>query len=312
MITLIGAPCDAGANRPGACFGPQALRFAGVQPSLEQTGCSVEDLGDLQVQQISTPVQVPGYRHFTEVLAWNHQVHIATSKALLAGKLPVLLGGDHSLAMGSISAVAAHCRANRKRLRVLWLDAHADFNTAATSVTGNMHGMPLTVLCGLGPRELTHLGGFSPALLPEQVRLLGVRSVDPEEKHALRRASVPVLSMRRIQGQGIVRTMNTALSNLDENTHVHVSFDVDCLDPLVAPGVSTPEDNGMQMDTLRYCMARVAQTGCVGSVDLVELNPLVDPTGASAQRAVELLSVLLNPAWGRHVQRKLEWVVHEG
>lgn len=310
MITLIGAPCDAGANRPGANLGPQALRLAGVQRCLAQTAVQVEDWGDVQIDELPEPVDVPGYRNFHQVLAWNRVVCSATAKALAADKLPVLLGGDHSLAIGSISAVAAHCRAKGKRLCVLWLDAHADFNTASTSLTGNMHGMPLTVLCGQGPPELTQLGGYSPALLPEQVCLLGVRSIDPREKYALRRASVPVLSMQRIQRRGIVRAMNSALSNLDESIHVHVSFDVDCLDPLVAPGVSTPEINGMQMDTLRYCMARIAQTGCVGSVDLVELNPLADPGGESAQRAIELLSVLLNPAWGRHVQRNFEWTTH--
>jgi len=231
---------------------------------------------------------------------------------LSEGDLPVLLGGDHSLAMGSISAVAAHCPRKQKKLRVLWLDAHADFNTASTSVTGNMHGMPLTVLCGQGPPELTQLAGFSPALNTSQISLLGVRSVDPEERRAVRRAGLSMVTMQHIHGRGIIQAMNNALADLGPDTHLHVSFDVDCLDPLVLPGVSTPEGGGLQLDSLRYCMARIAQTGCLGSIDLVELNPVADPSGASAERAVELLSILLNPRWERHVQRSLDWIEHAG
>lgn len=307
MIKLMGAPCDAGANTAGASLGPNALRQAGVVSSLQEMGCLVEDCGDLAVGRFATEETLQGHRHFQEVLAWNRVVYSETSKVLLEGALPVLLGGDHSLAMGSISAVSAYCRQQNRELRVVWLDAHADFNTGTTSTTGNMHGMPLTVLCGEGPVELTQLGGISPALLPSQVYLLGVRSVDPEEKNALRRVNLHVSSMQRIRGKGIVRAMDKVLAGVVPGMHLHVSFDVDCLDPLVLPGVSTPEAGGMQIDALSYCMARIAQTGCVGSVDLVELNPLVDPTGTSAEHAVQLLAVLLDPDWGRHVQRVFDW-----
>jgi arginase len=312
MISLIGAPCDAGANTAGSALGPDALRRAGIQHRLQKMGCKVEDLGDLQIVASEKDAVVQGYRNFHEVLAWNRAVHSAVANALKEGNVPVLLGGDHSLAMGSISAVSAHCRLEHKVLRVVWLDAHADFNTASTSITGNMHGMPLTALCGQGPPELTQLGGFSPALQASQIRLLGVRSIDPEEHRALRRAALPMVTMRHIHGRGIVQAMNAALADIDSGMHVHVSFDVDCMDPLVLPGVSTPEDGGLQLDALSYCMARIAQTGCVASVDLVELNPLVDPTGESAERAVELLAVLLNPDWARHVQRPFDWVEHAG
>ena len=312
MISLIGAPCDAGANMAGAALGPYALRRAGVQQGLQKIGCKVIDRGDLKIPTSEPHVEVQGYRNFHEVLAWNRAVYAAVADALNVGDIPVLLGGDHSLAMGSISAVASNCQRQNKELRVLWLDAHADFNTANTSITGNMHGMPLTALCGQGPSELTELAGFSPALRASQIRLLGVRSVDPEERRAVRRAALPMLTMRHIQGRGIIQAMNIALSDIEPGTHLHVSFDVDCLDPLVLPGVSTPEDGGLQLDSLRYCMARIAQTGCVASVDLVELNPLADPTGKSAERAVELLTVLLNPEWERHVQRQFDWAEHAG
>lgn len=312
MIALIGAPCDAGANTAGSALGPDALRRAGIQYSLQKTGCKVEDLGDLQVALPENDTVVQGYRNFHEVVAWNRAVHLAVASALKDGNVPVLLGGDHSLAMGSISAVSAHCRRAHKALRVVWLDAHADFNTASTSTTGNMHGMPLTALCGQGPPELTQLGGFCPALQASQIRLLGVRSIDPEEHRAVRRAALPIVTMRNIHGRGIVQAMNAALADIDPGTHVHVSFDVDCIDPSVLPGVSTPEEGGLQLDALHYCLARIAQTGCVASVDLVELNPLADPSGESAERAVELLSVLLNPDWERHVQRPFDWVEHAG
>ncbi|WP_394673037.1 arginase [Limnobacter sp.] len=312
MIALIGAPCDAGANTAGSALGPDALRRAGIQYSLQKTGCKVEDLGDLQVELPEKDTVVQGYRNFHEVVAWNRAVHLAVASALKDGNVPVLLGGDHSLAMGSISAVSAHCRRVHKALRVVWLDAHADFNTASTSTTGNMHGMPLTALCGQGPPELTQLGGFCPALQASQIRLLGVRSIDPEEHRAVRRAALPMVTMRNIHGRGIVQAMNAALADIDPGTHLHVSFDVDCIDPSVLPGVSTPEEGGLQLDALHYCLARIAQTGCVASVDLVELNPLADPSGESAERAVELLSVLLNPDWERHVQRPFDWVEHAG
>lgn len=312
MIALIGAPCDAGANTAGSALGPDALRRAGIQYSLQKTGCKVEDLGDLQVELPEKDTVVQGYRNFHEVVAWNRAVHLAVASALKDGNVPVLLGGDHSLAMGSISAVSAHCRRVHKALRVVWLDAHADFNTASTSTTGNMHGMPLTALCGQGPPELTQLGGFCPALQASQIRLLGVRSIDPEEHRAVRRAALPIVTMRNIHGRGIVQAMNAALADIDPGTHLHVSFDVDCIDPSVLPGVSTPEEGGLQLDALHYCLARIAQTGCVASVDLVELNPLADPSGESAERAVELLSVLLNPDWERHVQRPFDWVEHAG
>ncbi|WP_341236892.1 arginase [uncultured Limnobacter sp.] len=310
MIALIGAPCDAGANTAGSALGPDALRRAGIQYSLQKTGCKVEDLGDLQVELPENDTVVQGYRNFHEVVAWNRAVHLAVASALKDGNVPVLLGGDHSLAMGSISAVSAHCRRVHKALRVVWLDAHADFNTASTSTTGNMHGMPLTALCGQGPPELTQLGGFCPALQASQIRLLGVRSIDPEEHRAVRRAALPIVTMRNIHGRGIVQAMNAALADIDPGTHVHVSFDVDCIDPSVLPGVSTPEEGGLQLNALHYCLARIAQTGCVASVDLVELNPLADPSGESAERAVELLSVLLNPDWERHVQRPFDWAEH--
>ena len=179
---LIGAPTDIGAGARGASMGPEALRVAGLQPALESRGLKVRDVGNLHGPANPWLPPADGYRHLAEVRAWNQAVHEAVAQALAAGGLPILLGGDHCLAMGSISAVARHCARTGKKLRVLWLDAHADFNTSDLTPSGNLHGMPVAVLCGHGPSELVGLGGYSaidPAPKPKWVRQIGIRTVDP-------------------------------------------------------------------------------------------------------------------------------------
>ena len=179
FVSLIGAPTDVGASTRGAGMGPDAMRVAGLQQALEQRGLQVQDRGNLAGPPNPCQPSVGGYRHLREVAAWNRLVHDAVLAELQQQRLPILLGGDHCLAIGSISAVARHCREQGRRLRVLWLDAHADFNTPELTPSGNLHGMPVACLCGLGPAELTRLGGEGPALRPEQLRQLGIRSVDP-------------------------------------------------------------------------------------------------------------------------------------
>ena len=181
-ISLIGAPTDIGAGARGASMGPEALRVAGIDERLRSRGLEVIDTGNLVGPQNPWLPPQNGYRHLPEVVAWNQSVFEAVSRELSLGRLPVLLGGDHSLAIGSITAVAAHCRREGKRLRVLWLDAHADFNSSAITPSGNVHGMPVACLCGHGPESLTRLGGSAPAISPTEIRQLGIRSVDPEEK----------------------------------------------------------------------------------------------------------------------------------
>jgi arginase len=211
---------------------------------------------------------------------------------LAAGRLPILLGGDHSVAIGSIGAVAAHCRAAGRKLRVLWLDAHADFNTATLTPSGNLHGMPVACLCGHGPPELTHLGGSAPALFAAELRLVGVRSVDDAEKHFLQDAGIAVLDMRGIDEDGMRATLERALAGVDADTHLHVSLDVDFLDPDIAQGVGTPVRGGPTYRESQLCMEMVADTGRLGSLDIVELNPAFDHRNATARLAVDLVESL--------------------
>ena len=291
-IRLIGAPTDVGAGTRGASMGPEAFRVAGMQPVLESHGLKVTDHGNLSGPANPWQAPVSGYRHLSEVAAWNQAVHEAVHAALSEGDMPVLLGGDHCLAIGSISAVARHCRQTGKTLRVLWLDAHTDFNTDALTPTGNTHGMPVAVLCGHGPAELTGIGGVSPALQPSAIRQIGIRSVDAGEKRFVQQAGLEVFDMRYIDEMGMKRTMEAALAGVDDHTHLHVSFDVDFLDASFAPGVGTAVKGGPTYREAQLCMEMIADTGRMASLDVMELNPALDVRNATAEVALDLMESL--------------------
>ena len=225
-------------------------------------------------------------------MAWNGALMEASLRELRAGRMPVMLGGDHCLAIGSITAVARHCRETGKKLRVLWLDAHADFNTSDVTPSGNVHGMPVACLCGLGPEALTRLGGEAPALQPGQIRQIGIRSVDPEEKRLVKQHRLDIYDMRYIDEVGMKRVMAQALDGVDAGTHLHVSFDVDFLDPGIAPGVGTTVPGGPNYREAQLVMEMIADTGRMGSLDIVELNPVMDNHNATAQLAVDLVESL--------------------
>jgi len=288
-VDLIGAPTDVGAGSRGASMGPEALRVAGLQETLRGHGLQVMDTGN--VSGPANPWQPPldGYRHLPEVAAWNQAVHQAVFDSLSAGHTPILMGGDHCLGIGSISAVARHCRAVGKKLRILWLDAHADFNTNALTPTGNIHGMPVAVLCGHGPSELTGIGGTVPAILASAVRQIGIRSVDEGEKHLVRQSGMEVFDMRYIDEVGMRQTMQAALSGMNSDTHLHVSFDVDFLDASIAPGVATSIRGGPTYREAQLCMEMIADTGLLASLDVMELNPALDVRNGTAEVAVELI-----------------------
>jgi arginase len=291
-VRLIGAPTDIGAGVRGASMGPEALRVAGLAPALRALGLRVHDAGNLAGP--GNPWESPrdGWRHLEQVVQWNRAVRDAVAEALGAGELPMLLGGDHCLAFGSIAAVAAHCAATQRELRVLWLDAHADFNTSETTPSGNLHGMPLACLCGMGPEQLLGLGAGRPVLRPQQLRLLGVRSVDELERRLLRSHHVHVDDMRAIDEQGMRMVVRRMLEGVDARTHVHLSLDVDFLDPDTAPGVGTTVRGGPTWREAQLCMEMLADRGCVGSIDVVELNPALDLRNRSAEALVELLQSL--------------------
>ena len=293
--SLIGAPTDIGAGARGASMGPEALRVAGLQAALEGRGLQVADRGNLAGPANPWLPPVDGYSHLPQVVEWNRAVFDAVRDELRQGHLPVLLGGDHSLGLGSISAVARHCFDTGRKLCVLWLDAHADFNTSALTPSGNVHGMPVACLCGFGPEALTHLAGMpggAPALRPQQIRQIGIRSVDAGEKRFVHEQGLEVFDMRFIDEVGMRQTMLQALSGLDDNTHLHVSFDVDFLDPDIAPGVGTTVPGGPTYREAQLCMEMIADSGCLASLDIVELNPALDVRNKTALLAVDLVESL--------------------
>ena len=291
-VSLIGAPTDVGASVIGTRMGPEALRVAGIAEAIARFDIDVHDTGNLVGPANPGNSAVDGFRHLAEVTAWNQAVYEAVYVELGAGRLPILLGGDHSLAIGSISAVARHCRESGKRLRVLWFYAHADFNTAALTPSGNIHGMPVASLCGLGSRELVALAGFSPAIQAREIRQIGIRSVDPGERRLVHEAGIEVYDMRFIDEIGMRHTMELALEAIDADTHLHVSLDVDFLDPDIAPGVGTTVRGGPTYREAHLCMEMIAGTGLLASLDVVELNPALDVRNRTAELAVDLIESL--------------------
>jgi arginase len=294
-VSLIGAPTDIGAGARGASMGPEALRVAGIREALQGLGLQVKDCGNLIGPANPWLPAVNGFRHLSEVAQWNALLHEAMLAELSAGQLPIMLGGDHCLGIGSISAVAKHCKAQGKKLRVLWLDAHADFNTATLTPSGNIHGMPVACLCGQGPEELVNIGGFSkekPALHPKEIRQIGIRSVDAGEKKLVHDMGIEVFDMRYIDEMGMRHAMELALALMDSNTHLHVSLDVDFLDPDIAPGVGTTVRGGPTYREAQLCMEMIADTGRLASLDIVELNPAFDIRNRTAELAVDLVESL--------------------
>ncbi len=291
-IALIGAPTDVGASVRGAGMGPDALRVAGLIETLRAQGLDVRDLGNLAGPPSPWLPSVDGLRHLDEVVVWNRAVFNAVDQALDAGQVPMLLGGDHCLAIGSLSAVALHTRRRGNKLRVLWLDAHVDVNTHLTSHTGNIHGMPVACLLGHGPAALTGWSGAPQAITPGALRYLGIRSVDADEKLAIHTLGLQVFDMRHIDEHGMRATMSEALHDIDDNTHLHVSFDIDCLDPSDAPGVGTGVRGGPTYREMQLCMEMLADTGRLSSLDVVELNPALDVRNQTAEVTVELIASL--------------------
>jgi arginase len=291
-VSLIGVPSDIGAGTRGASMGPEALRVAGIRDTLASQGLEVCDRGDLRGPANPLRGPVEGYRHLEEVTQWNRSVHDAVYRELNDARMPILLGGDHCLSIGSVSAVARHCREAGKKLRVLWLDAHADFNTQVLTPSGNLHGMPVACLCGLGPKNLIELSGRVPALAAGSVRQIGIRSVDQGEKRLVHEMGLEVFDMRFIDETGMRQTLARALEGVERDTHLHVSFDVDFLDPEIAPGVGTTVPGGPSYREAQLCMEMIADTGQMASLDIMELNPSLDVRNRTAQVAVDLVASL--------------------
>jgi len=291
-VSLIGAPTDIGASARGASMGPEALRVAHLDAALRARGIEVRDIGNLHGPGNPQLPAVDGYRHLEEVVAWNRTVHGAVYAELRAGRIPILLGGDHSLSIGSISAVARLCREEGRKLRIVWFDAHTDINTRDLTPSGNLHGMPVACLCGNGPQELIEIGGSVPAIEASWIRQVGIRSVDDGERRLVRDMGIEVIDMRGIDEMGMRRCMELVLDGLEAGTHLHVSFDVDFLDPEAAPGVATAVRGGPTYREAQLCMEMIADTQCLRSVDIMELNPALDVRNQTAAIAVELIESL--------------------
>jgi arginase len=294
-VTLIGVPLDLGAGRRGVDMGPSALRVAEVDARVRQLGHEVRDRGDLRVKIQET--QGPGdprLKYLKEIVEVCEALRDAVGEALEQGALPVVLGGDHSVAMGTIAGVSRHFQRRKEKLGLVWFDAHADANTAETSPSGNIHGMPLAVALGLGAPSLVNLAGFCPMVDGSRTALVGIRDVDASERAHVRASGIGAFTMRDIDERGMRAVMEQAITRASSGTAgIHVSFDMDGIDPDYAPGVGTPCPGGLSYREAHLALEMLADTGRVVSAELVEVNPILDHGNATAALGVELLCSLL-------------------
>ena len=292
-IALIGAPIGAGAGTAGCVMGPAALRTVDIAGTLRALGHKVVDRGDVVVEAADNAGAPANARNFAEIAAFARGISAETFDALGHGQFPIVLGGDHSLAMGSVNGVARHCAERKRQLFVLWLDAHADFNTPQTSPSGNMHGMSLAMLSG-EPGLDGVLAGHPRALVkPSHIHLFGIRSLDRDERDLLASRGIHVEDMRRIDEFGVAHLLREILDEVRQREGVlHVSLDVDFLDPSLAPGVGTAVPGGATYREAHLIMEMLFDSGLVGSLDLAELNPILDDRGKSARALVELVASL--------------------
>ncbi len=290
-LRLFGVPMDLGQRRRGVDMGPSALRYAGLTPALQALGHTVIDAGNIAVplpEQEPDEPEAQHARHLPSIAGVCRAIYEAAHWCADHGEIPVFLGGDHSLSIGTVSAVTAE----PGRVGVLWVDAHGDFNTPATTPSGNVHGMALAALLGLGAPELTGIGRPTPKLKPEQAIVVGARDLDPGERGLLREHEVRVFTMREVDEQGIATVARRILERFEGMSRIHVSLDLDALDPGEAPGVGTPVPGGLTYREAHTLMEILADTGKVGSLDVVEVNPILDERNRTARLAVELAASL--------------------
>jgi arginase len=290
-IRIIGVPMDLGASRRGVDMGPSALRVAGLQPRLKQLGRQVEDIGNIQVRQPEEQPYGEKKARFLGEIAETCKLLAETVKKTLDEDLfPLVLGGDHSIATGTVAGVAAHFQKESKRVGLIWLDAHGDMNTPETSPSGNIHGMPLAALMGSGPVELTGLAGFVPIVESRNVSLVGIRDLDTKERRFAKESGVHVFTMRDIDERGMREVMAEALRfSGDDTAGIAVSLDMDFVDPTDAPGVGTPVRGGVTYREAHLALEMIADTRSMVSFELVEVNPVIDLHNTTATLGVELV-----------------------
>jgi arginase len=282
---------DLGAGRRGVDMGPSALRLADLNAKLAQLGCEVDDLGNIAVDQPETaPMGDANARYLPQIARMCERMAELVERQADLGRLPLVLGGDHSIAMGSIAGMAAHFRKRNEKVVVIWIDAHADMNTPESSPSGNIHGMPLAASAGLGARELTHIGGFAPKVAGDNIVVLGLRSVDEPERGNVRSIGAHAFTMRDIDERGLRSVMEEAIGHATRGTnHFHLSFDMDVLDPDEAPGVGTPVRGGITYREAHLIMEMVCDSGFMSSLEVVEVNPVLDEHNRTALLGVELV-----------------------
>lgn len=287
---LIGVPLDLGGNRRGVDMGPSAIRIATLAEQLGGLGVTVVDKGDIPTPLPETKGPGDPRKRYVKEIAKVCQRLFQTSLASLhEGALPIVLGGDHSLGAGSVAATAAWMATRQQPLGVIWVDAHADINSPATSPSGNVHGMPLAALLGGEPHELSRIGGDGPSIRPEHTVLVGIRNLDDREKEIVKASGVHAFTMKDIDRLGIAEVMDRALAAASNGTGgVHVSFDLDVCDPAIAPGVGTPVKGGLDYREAHFVMEAVAEAGRLVALDLVEVNPALDLRNTTAELATEL------------------------
>jgi arginase len=289
-VHIIGVPLDLGGNRRGVDMGPSALRIAGLGERLAAIGATVVDAGDLPapIPEVKSSGD-PRKKYIREIARVCDRLYRSSLTVLDKGGLPLVLGGDHSLAAGSVAATAEFVRRTGKPLGLIWVDAHGDMNTPASSTSGNVHGMPLASLLGPEPSELSRIGNVTPKVLPEHTVLIGIRNLDEREKEIVRDSRVHVFTMKDIDRNGIASIVEQALALAGADTGgVHVSFDLDVCDPGIAPGVGTPVKGGLDYREAHMVMEIVADSGLLRALDLVEVNPILDDRNTTATLAVEL------------------------
>jgi len=290
-IAVIGAPLDLGAGRRGVDMGPSAIRVANLNKRLASLGYEVEDLGNIAVDQPETSPEGPSdARYLPQIAATCRRVGLAVEKAKSEGKLPLVLGGDHSIAIGTMAGLSKYFRKKKQQVGLIWIDAHADMNTPETSPSGNIHGMPLACCIGLGPEELTGQFGYSPKVAPRNVALIGVRDVDQLEAPHVRDSGIRAFTMRHIDERGLRSIMEEAIAIAsDGTTGFHLSLDMDYVDPKEAPGVGTPVRGGGTYREAHLAMEMICDSGKMLSMEVVEVNPVIDEVNRTADLAVELV-----------------------
>ncbi|WP_449538523.1 arginase [Ferdinandcohnia sp. Marseille-Q9671] len=290
-ISIIGVPMDLGQMRRGVDMGPSAIRYAGVVERLERLEYDIDDLGDIEItrptrEEIANDENLKNLKKVSEA---SEKLAATVDKVLQNGRFPLVLGGDHSIAIGSLSGIAKHYQ----NLGVIWYDAHGDLNTADTSPTGNIHGMPLAASLGLGHKALTHISGYSPKVRPENIVLIGARALDDGEKELIKQLGIKVYTMHEIDRLGMTKVMEETIAYLKERTDgVHLSLDLDGLDPHDAPGVGTPVLGGISYRESHLAMEMLEESKLITSAEFVEVNPILDDKNKTASVAVALMGSL--------------------